>query len=417
MRATSRWCWPQSRCRKLGAEIYHRCVASANMKLFLRQFAISFGIWTVIGVLDGFYNYGGLKARGEIAGTYGIFRDALGFHWLWAVFTLPIFWFTRRFPVRKPNLWLSVLAHLGFFLAISLLYAAAAELLGLWVQPVVAQTFHLPRILYRWITAGFGYLWVYVVLVGAWHLGDFYHKYKDRETRAARLQAELATAQLEVLRAQIHPHFLFNTLNSISALMQEDVQAADDMLADLSFMLRASLEASTTQEIDLESEIDLLATYLRIQKRRFEDRLAVDIQVEETLFEARVPCLLLQPFVENSIRHGIVPQSRPGRVEITASRRDDQLVLQIADDGLGLPARYQEGIGLTNTRARLKHLYGERQSVTLTNRQGGGAVAVITLPFRTEIMEGQEGRNYELQNLGSGRRASGPPSHPVAAEG
>ena len=389
----------------------------SGMKRLLRQFVVAFAIWTTVGVLDGFYNYGGLKARGEIAGTYGIFRDALGFHWLWAIFTLPIFWFSQRFPLRKPSLFASLMAHLGFFLFVSLLYAAVAELLGLWVQPVVGAGFHVPRIIYRWITAGFGYLWVYAVLVGAWHLGDFYHKYKDRETRAAKLQAELATTQLEVLKAQIHPHFLFNTLNSISALMQEDVQAADDMLADLSFMLRASLEASTTQEIDLESEIDLLATYLRIQKRRFEDRLTVDIQVEEKLFEARVPCLVLQPLVENSIRHGIVPQSRPGRVEITATRKDDQLIVQITDDGLGLPASYKEGIGLANTRARLKHLYGEKQSVTLVNRRGGGVVATIALPFHTEDGGAEGGRNYELQNLGGGRRAAGPPSHPVAAKG
>ncbi|HEY1270966.1 MAG TPA: histidine kinase, partial [Terriglobales bacterium] len=188
------------------------------MNRILRQFAISFAVWTVLGVLDGFYNYGAIKARGEIAGTYGIFRDAIGFHWIWALFTPPTFWFSQRFQLRKPYWVRSLLAHLGFFLAISFLYAGIADQFNLWVQPAVAATFHGPKILYRWVTSAFGYLWMYAVIVGAWHLGDFYHKYKDRETRAAKLQAELATAQLEVLKAQIHPHFLFNTLNSIAAL-------------------------------------------------------------------------------------------------------------------------------------------------------------------------------------------------------
>jgi two-component sensor histidine kinase len=386
------------------------------MKQHLRQFAIAFGIWTIVGALDGFYVYGSLKTRGEIAPTYGIFKDAFGFHWIWAIATLPVFWFTKRFPIQKQNLFRILLAHLGFFLIISLFNAASAELLGLWVVKPITS-FHGPRILYRLINDGFAYLWVYAVLVVCWHLGDFYQKYKDREMRATKLQAELATAQLEILKAQIHPHFLFNTLNSISALMQEDLQAADDMLADLSFMLRASLEASANQEIDLESEIDLLATYLRIQKRRFEDRLNVEVNVEPETLEAKVPCLVLQPFVENSIRHGIAPKARTGKVEVSAARKESWLILQVSDDGVGLPSSFKEGIGVSNTRARLKHLYGENQSVELVNRKGGGAVVTVMLPYRTEDTIAQQGQNYEFQDAGSGRRTLGSAPRSVPAKG
>lgn len=372
------------------------------MKRYLRQFAIAFFVWTMLGVLEGFNVYGMLKARGEIAGTYGVFRDAIGFHWIWALVTLPIFGFCRRFPFQKQGLVRRVLVHLGFFCVVAVFYAAVADLLGLWVQPTTS--FHGPHIVYRLITSGFGYLWMYAVICAAWHLGDLYRKFKERETRAARLQAELATAQLEILKTQIHPHFLFNTLNSISALMQEDVHAADDMLADLSFMLRASLEASTNQEIDLESEIDLLSTYLRIQKRRFEDRLTVDIQIASDTMEAMVPCLLLQPFVENSIRHGIAPKAKPGKIQISSVRSADQLVLRVTDDGTTLRLNYKEGIGLSNTRARMHRLYGEKHSVRLSNNSEGGVTATITLPFRkVEETTTQEGRTYELQNTGSGR--------------
>jgi two-component system, LytTR family, sensor kinase len=377
-------------------------LAGMKLKQHLRQFAVAFGIWTIVGALDGFYVYGSLKTRGEVAATYGIFKDAFGYHWIWAVATLPVFWFTKQFPFQKKDFFRTLFAHLGFFCVIALCNAATAELFGLWVvKPII--DFHGPRILYRFINDGYGYLWVYSVLVVCWHLGDFYQKYKDRETRATKLQAELATAQLEILKAQIHPHFLFNTLNSISALMQEDVQAADDMLADLSFMLRASLEASVNQEIDLESEIDLLSTYLRIQKRRFEDRLNVKVSVESETLEAKVPCLLLQPFVENSIRHGIAPKARAGKVEISAARKEDWLMLQVGDDGVGFPADFKEGIGVSNTRARLKHLYGENQSIDLTNKKGGGAVVTVKLPFKTDDTITQQGEKHELQDTGSGR--------------
>lgn len=374
-----------------------------------------FGVWTVIAVIDGFFVYGALKTRGEVASTYGVFRDAFGFHWLYALATPPIFWFSKRFPIQGRNTLRNVAAHFGFYLVVSFFYAMGCELLGLWVvKPVI--NFQGSPLVYRWVNNCFSYLWMYSIIAGFWHLGDFYQKYKDRETRATKLQAELATAQLEILKAQIHPHFLFNTLNSISALMQEDLQAADDMLADLSFMLRASLEASANQEIDLESEIDLLATYLRIQKRRFEDRLNVEVNVEPETLEAKVPCLLLQPFVENSIRHGIAPKARAGKVEVSAVRKENWLILQVGDDGVGLPANFKEGIGVSNTRARLKHLYGENQSIDLSNKKGGGAVVTMKLPFKTENTIAQQGQNYEFQDAGSGRRTLGSASDSVAAK-
>ena len=212
--------------------------------------------------------------------------------------------------------------------------------------------------------------------------------------RAARLEARLAEAELEALRARLHPHFLFNTLHAISTLMHRDVEAADRMLADLSDLLRLSLGTHTGQAVPLQQELDVLEHYLKIEQTRFQDRLTVQMTIDPATLDAQVPSLILQPLVENAIRHGIAPRAGAGRVEILARCDHRRLHLEVRDDGCGLPpaehGRPQEGPGLANTRARLRQLYGAAQRFELAPAPGGGAVASLEIPFLPCPPEDQE---------------------------
>jgi two-component system, LytTR family, sensor kinase len=192
---------------------------------------------------------------------------------------------------------------------------------------------------------------------------------------------------------QLQPHFLFNTLNAIATLMHRDVEAADRMLVRLSQLLRMSLEMLGQQEVSLRRELELLTPYVEIELTRFEDRLKVDVQVPDALLEARVPSLMLQPLVENAIKHGISVRGSGGRVEVTARREGGQLVLRVRDDGPGMPegrtTPVREGVGLNNTRERLARLYAAEHRFHAGNAGGGGFEVEITLPFRTSKVREQ----------------------------
>jgi LytS/YehU family sensor histidine kinase len=197
--------------------------------------------------------------------------------------------------------------------------------------------------------------------------------------------------------------------------MHEDVQAADDMLADLSHLLRAYLSDNDRQEITLGQESELLQTYIGIQKRRFEGRLCAVFDLPPGLLQAAVPTLLLQPLVENAILHGIAPRPRPGNVWISGHEDGTRLVLEISDDGGGLPPEHREGIGLSNTRSRLRQLYGDQQSFELRNMPNAGVTVRVTLPLK--FISQPMGKNLdEDSNSDRGRRSAGPPADLVAAK-
>jgi LytS/YehU family sensor histidine kinase len=231
----------------------------------------------------------------------------------------------------------------------------------------------------------------YWVLVLLRYTFDYYRRYREQELRASRIATQLAQAQLQALRMQLHPHFLFNTLNAISALMHRAVAAADRMLARLSDFLRLTLESGGMQEVPLKQELDFLGRYLEIEKTRFADRLTVHMDVEPDALDAQVPNLILQPLVENAIRHGIARSSSAGTIEIRAHRANGTLHLAVRDDGPGLAANGgappREGVGLSNTRARLAQLYGESSRLELGNAAEGGVVVNLDLPYRTDAGE------------------------------
>ena len=229
-----------------------------------------------------------------------------------------------------------------------------------------------------------GALAVYATL---WHERAL-HGYLGETRERARAQEQLAEAQLHSLRLQLQPHFLFNTLNTIVALIGAEPRAAERMVAGLSELLRASLRLADEQEVPLARELDHLQLYVDIQQTRFGDRLDVDMDVDPAVRSALVPSLLLQPLVENAIRHGISPRAAGGRISVRASRDADELRLEVQDDGVGASTRDgalpREGVGLGNTRERLRRLHGKRHRFAYESRPGSGFAVRIALPFRTE---------------------------------
>ncbi|HVV72687.1 MAG TPA: histidine kinase [Verrucomicrobiae bacterium] len=230
---------------------------------------------------------------------------------------------------------------------------------------------------------------VYWSLVGGCQAITNFRTSKERERRAAELEARLTRSQLQALRMQINPHFLFNTLNAISTLIHVNPHAADEMLGDLGELLRRSLDSVDEQEIPLSRELQFVEAYVGIEQKRFGDRLRVEQDVPEDLSNALVPALILQPLIENAIRHGIEPQRAPGLITVQARRQGQQLHLLVRDNGKGMdPGESnlleRRGIGLANTQARLRELYGPRQRFAFAKGEPRGCTVEIQLPFHTE---------------------------------
>jgi two-component sensor histidine kinase len=228
-------------------------------------------------------------------------------------------------------------------------------------------------------------LLAYCSLVGLTHTVHFYRRYRDRERRTLQLESTLARARLHALQAQLHPHLLFNTLNAIATLLRRDARAAEATITSLSELLRLALSRSDQQEVTLREELEFLERYVEIQQTRFGDRLRFERQIEPAALECFVPVLLLQPLVENAIRHGIEPSPNPGRVRITARRQDARLLLSVEDDGVGLSSmgrsKNNTGIGLANLRERLQSLYADGQTLELLSRPEGGVAVRISIPW------------------------------------
>lgn len=224
---------------------------------------------------------------------------------------------------------------------------------------------------------------VYWAIVGGQHVVEYARRLRTREVRGARLETRLVEAQLQALQQQLHPHFLFNTLHAISSLVHRDPDMADEMLERLADLLRLTLRSSDVQEIPLLDELDYVRAYLAIEQVHFGDRLAVEIAVDAGATSALVPTLILQPLVENAVRHGLEPKTGAVALAISARIEGDLVKLAIRDNGVGLRnGTPRQGIGLTNTESRLRRLYGARASVKIRNISTGGVMVEVELPFR-----------------------------------
>ncbi|NUQ94083.1 MAG: histidine kinase [Gemmatimonadaceae bacterium] len=343
-----------------------------------------------------------MRAAARPEPTPGVATLALVEYALWALLTLPIFWMARRFGGDRPTL-VRVLA----FLAIGLVLAVATNALLQAISEQLMPRPQPPRGLsgrlppsppLRGMFFRYSFLYdflVYVVVLGAGLARNYLVRHRARleETRrlqaeAAQLQAQLADARLNALRTQLNPHFLFNTLNAISTLVEQDPRGVRRMIARLGDLLRHTLDEGDEQEIPLARELEMLRRYLEIMEVRFQGNLDVSVDADVSLDDALVPNLVLQPLVENAFRHGLASVRTTGRVEVRAARDAGDLVLTVRDNGAGPAKDAREGVGLTNTRARLAQLYGARQRLTLRAGEAGGAVVEVRLPYHTAAERG-----------------------------
>jgi signal transduction histidine kinase len=373
-----------------------------------RTIFILLGVWTLIGLTFASLTLFGTLAISEPGriDLVGIFVSNLLAFYLWALLTPLIALLARRYRLDRQRWPQSLVVHLPASLLFPTLHLCLYLPLFLLAGGMFPREYPTFLSLFRYqlfanLPVAVSIYWLVLIAINAL---DYYHSFRVAEVKASELRAQLAQAQLRALKMQLHPHFLFNTLNSISALLHRDTEAADQMVARLGDFLRLTLENSGDQEVTLEQEMEFLRCYLEIETVRFHDRLSVETEIEPQTLQARVPNLILQPLVENAIRHGISRQSAPGRLVIRAARRDARLLLQVEDNGPGLsliseggaphaPANATAsgatrtatgGVGLANTRARLEHLYGAEHRFELTRAAPRGMLVTLEIPFQIE---------------------------------
>jgi LytS/YehU family sensor histidine kinase len=243
----------------------------------------------------------------------------------------------------------------------------------------------------RFVVANFSEgIGIYMLIAITSYAFSYYSRYREGQVRTFQLEAQLSQAQLQALKMQLHPHFLFNTLHSISALLNKDTESARKMITRLGDFLRLTLENSGTQEVTLQQEMEFLSCYLEIERVRFQDRLQTNIDVAQQTLGAKVPNLILQPIVENAILHGIAPRSTPGLIEIEAKQRNGSLRIQVRDNGPGLSGHrtsenmFKKGLGLANTETRLERLYGAAHLFDLSDNPDGGLIVTLEIPFHQD---------------------------------
>ena len=298
--------------------------------------------------------------------------------WLWIPVTLGLLWLVYRVPFERGRRLSSFLTLSAGVAAVVVFRAVAVLLLDQWVHWYEDGTPPFTAILITSVRNNLLFTWM---IVGVAHALLFADRAQQRERQATELTAHLAQARLAALSAQLNPHFLFNSLNSLAELVHQDPHAADRLLLRLSDVLRHSLDTTRSPEVSLREELTVLRHYLEIEQARLGDRLHLHWSIDERTLDARVPHLILQPIVENAIRHVVAPCATPSTVSIAAASADGRLVLEVRDAGRAATTRTNgRGIGLANTRARLECLYGRGDHLTLVPASDGGTIARLTLP-------------------------------------
>jgi two-component system, LytTR family, sensor kinase len=344
-------------------------------------------LWLVFALVNATQIVVGMRAVGMQHAWSRLFLTVLVSWLVWALATPFVLRLGRRFP---PTHWRPVrtwFAHLGACLAIAVVYSAWAALLQLCLQPWgYAQVSDFGKTSFSVFYGEFHlFLILYAAILAISHTLESSRRLAQRETEAARLNEQLSRAQLDALRRQLEPHFLFNTLNAIAGLVRETRNdAAVSMIVGLSDLLRRVLEGSDRQEVSLGEEMEFLETYLDIQKTRFAERLQLSVNVPREFLAAQVPSLILQPMVENAIQHGIGTRAAGGAIRITAAQDKGSLTLSVYNDGPRIPEDWEQlrsGVGISNVRTRLQSLYGSACSLNIRNYDRGVEV-LLSVPFK-----------------------------------
>jgi two-component system LytT family sensor kinase len=315
--------------------------------------------------------------------------------WLVYAFLTPaVFGISRRWPLSRPHLIRHVLLHLSISLVFCSVWAGAGAVLRAMLMPVAlygGAGMHFVSWLF--ITLPFGVA-VYLAVVGTEHAIRYYSEARDRELQMARLSEQLTSARFAALQAQLNPHFLFNTLNTIAVLVRDDDKVgATRIVEQLSDVLRRTLSRHRANEVTLDEELDLVRQYLAIEAARFSDRLRVTYEIDDSVLAAAVPGFALQHLVENAVRHGIAKRTESGRLSVVARRDGDMLEMSVIDDGVGIEVETESprGHGIENTRERLRALYGSRASLVIARGATGGTIATLRVPYREMVMEADDG--------------------------
>ncbi len=306
-------------------------------------------------------------------------------NWLvWALLSVVIIVLARRIPIDLRNWYYSIPTHLILALIFAAVHAFVFHIFAMMIKSGPLWDLHM--ILVQLIKEIVFNMIVYWIVIGLCMLTDYQKKNRQHELKTSQMETQLAQAQLEVLKMQLHPHFLFNTLHAISALVKKDPAAADKMIGRLGDLLRMTLEKSGEQEILLKDELEFLKLYLEIEKTRFQDRLNVNLNIDRNALDCVVPNLILQPLVENAIKHGIAKKSTKGEINIKTEFIDSRLSITINDNGSGLKQGINsgiiEGFGLSNTRKRLEQLYGKGHNFSIGNSESGGVNVTLVIPCR-----------------------------------
>lgn len=360
-----------------------------------KRWGLIAGAWTVVGLFLGIRHYFYTIQEPHLSTSWRYLFLWLSCSAIWAVLTPPTLYLIRRFPLERGTWQRNLLVHVPASFFFLLLYVGISALAAWLILGMTAGDAFSPLRLRRILVSElFPNILAYWSIVAVAHGVDYYRQSKERELRASQLElrasqleVSLVNAQLASLRLQLHPHFLFNTLNTISVLIKEDPGTANRMLLRLSDLLRMTLENAKTDEIPLRQEVALLRSYLDIEQARFHDRLSVSMDIDPNILDALVPMFLLQPLVENAIRHGIAPRPEAGTIQVSAQHNNGTVELRVCDDGPGLPeallTNEAKGIGLSNTRARLDQLYRESHRFELSNATSGGLIVTVAIPYHT----------------------------------
>jgi signal transduction histidine kinase len=354
-----------------------------------RQCALVMGVWLFFCLFNTLNSYIDLRVAAQEASWANVAGYPIASYGMWALLTAPILLFARfaKNSIVSRMSWIG--AHLACALVVMVLVSMEWMLVPAWIRPDLAQ------ISSPWQRFGVSFtgmmewnFWLYWTIVGIAYGVQYYYEMRDARVYAAELESELSLAQLQTLKQQLRPHFLFNTLNAISGLIHTDPRAADDMIANLSGLLRLSLDSGEVQNVPLRDELRAVQLYIDIQRVRFGDRFTVEQRIDPQTLDAYVPHLILQPLVENAFHHGIAKRAQGGELRIESERSNGLVRLRVADNGPGSGGQRDKsaGIGLRNSRARLRRIFGEDAALHISDTPNGFMVEAA-FPFVGEVEE------------------------------